>query len=145
MHLFRSTVIDAPVAQVWATLRHFDGVVEWNPGVAAARMEEGAPSDRVGAIRHLTLPDGGIIRETLLALDDRRRSFTYDIIESPLPVRNYVATQAFHPITDGERTYATWEVTFDCDPADEAGLAEVIAVGIFEAGMAGMKQYFEQE
>ena len=69
MHIFRSAVIDAPVDAIWSVLRRFDAVDEWNPGVVLAEIEGGAPPDRVGCIRRLELPDGGVIRETLLALD----------------------------------------------------------------------------
>ena len=142
MHLFKSAVIDAPVDAIWPVLRRFDGVVEWNPGVTSAEIEGGEPSDRVGAVRKLVLPDGGVIRETLLALDDRRQSFTYDIIESPLPVWNYVATQCFHPVTMGNRTYATWEVRFAVKDDDAEAMTELVGVGIFENGFKGMQNHF---
>ena len=142
MRIFKSAVIDAPVETVWAVLRCFDGVVKWNPGVVEASIEEGEPNDRVGCIRRLVLPDGGVIRETLRALDDVSRSFTYDIIESPLPVRDYLATQRFHPVTLGGQTFATWEVDFETDPEHAVEMAELVGVGIFENGLKGMQDYF---
>ena len=39
MKVFRSMVLDAPVARVWAAVRAFDAVVDWNPGVIAARID----------------------------------------------------------------------------------------------------------
>ena len=143
MRIFRSTVIDAPVDKIWAILRQFDGVEKWNPGVSKACIENDRSNTDVGCIRHLTLPDGAVIRETLLELSDTQRFFTYDIIESPLPVRNYVATQRFFPITEGNRTYASWEVTFETEPGLEREMEETVGVGIFEGGFAGMKSYFE--
>ena len=143
MRIFRSTIVGAPVGRIWPVLRRFDGVVQWNPGVAAVRIEDGKAADQVGCIRHLTLPDGAVIRETLLALDDRWNSFTYDIIESPLPVRDYVATQRFQPVSDGERCYATWEVTFETEPGLEDEMEETIGGGIFESGLRGLKAHFE--
>ena len=32
MHVFRSMIIDADIARVWAAVRDFDGVAAWNPG-----------------------------------------------------------------------------------------------------------------
>ena len=142
MHLFKSAVIDAPVSAIWPVLRRFDSVAEWSSGVASAEMEGGDPCDRIGAIRKLVLPDGGVIRETLLALDDRRCSFTYDIIESPLPIWNYVASQHFHPVTMGNQTFATWEVRFAVEDEDAEAMAEVVGVGIFENGFRNMQDYF---
>lgn len=142
MHLMRSAVIDAPVAEVWAVLRYFDSVQQWNPGVTEAVMEQGRAADRVGGIRRLSLPDGNIFRETLLALDDVARSFTYDIIESPLPVRDYVATQRFSPITMESRTYASWEANFEAAPENMTEMVETVGTGIFETGLKGMQDYF---
>lgn len=142
MHLFKSAVIHAPVTEIWPVLRRFDGVVEWNPGVASAEIEGGKANDQVGCLRRLVLPDGGVIRETLLALDDRERSFTYDIVESPLPVWSYVATQRFVPVTMGDSTFASWEVRFDVAQEDAEAMAEVVGVGIFENGFAGMQEFF---
>ena len=143
MHLFKSAVIDAPITAIWPVLRRFDGVVEWNPGVASAEIEGGKASDQVGCLRRLVLPDGGVIRETLLALNDRETSFTYDIVESPLPVWNYVATQRFQPVTMGEKTFTSWEVWFDVADENAQAMAELVGVGIFENGFAGMQKYFE--
>ena len=44
MRVFRSVVIDAPIGEVWAAVRAFDGVANWNPGVVIARMESGTPT-----------------------------------------------------------------------------------------------------
>lgn len=76
MKVFRSMVLDAPVAEVWAAVRAFDAVVEWNPGVIAARMESGSPT-AVGSVRRLDIADGTVFRETLLAqgIADRIASF----------------------------------------------------------------------
>ena len=142
MRVFRSAVIDAPIDAVWSVLRRFDAVAEWNPGVAAAEIEGGGPADRVGCVRRLTLPDGGVFRETLLALDDRRRRFAYDILDSPLPLRNYVAAQAFRPVTMGEATYAVWEARFEAAAEDAAAMAELVGTGIFENGLKGMQRRF---
>ena len=70
MKVFTSVVINAPIAKVWATVRAFDGVARWNPGVVAARMESGGATE-VGHIRHLDIADGTVFRETLLAHSDQ--------------------------------------------------------------------------
>ena len=66
-----------------------------------AAIENGQPSDRVGCIRHFHLRDGGMIRERLLALSDYDYSCTYEILESPMGVSNYIATLKLTPVTDG--------------------------------------------
>ena len=140
MKVMRSVIIEAPVDRVWAAVRAFDGVVRWNPGVTAARMESGT-STSVGAIRHLDIVDGTVFRETLLAHSDLEHFYTYDIVEGPLPCRNYVSTHRFLPVTDGNLTLGIWSGEFDCDPADEASLEAVVGDAIYRDGMRGLNSY----
>lgn len=142
MKVFTSVVLDAPIARVWATVRAFDGVAKWNPGVTAARMESGSPT-QVGSVRHLDIADGTVFRETLLALSDLERCYSYDIVEGPLPCSNYVSTHRFVPITDGDRTLGVWEGRFDCAPGDRAELAVVIGERIYRDGMRGLNSYLK--
>ena len=46
----QSTVIDAPVEDVWRVLRDFNGHDRWHPAIAASAIEAGAPVDMVGAV-----------------------------------------------------------------------------------------------
>ncbi len=140
MKVMRSVIIEAPVDRVWAAVRAFDGVVRWNPGVTAARMESGT-STSVGAIRHLDIVDGTVFRETLLAHSDLEHFYTYDIVEGPLPCRNYVSTHRFLPVTDGNLTLGIWSGEFDCDPADEASLEASVGDAIYRDGMRGLNSY----
>ena len=143
MYLFKSAIIDAPVAKVWRVLRNFDSVPLWSPDIAEATIEHGRAADAVGCVRKLVLPDGSYFRETLLALSDADHSFSYDIVESPLPVSNYVATQRFTPVTTTGQTFTAWAVNFEVADEHAEEMREVVGVGIFENGFEGMKSYFE--
>ena len=143
VHVMRSVVIEAPVATVWQTIRCFDGVAAWNPGVTAVRMERGAPTE-VGAIRALDTADGGCFRETLLAHSDLDYSYTYDIIESPLPCQNYVATHRLVEITEGDRTLGIWEGDFECAESDAQTLSEIVGERIYRDGQIGLNQYIKE-
>lgn len=142
MKVFRSVVLDAPVEEVWAAVRAFDGVVVWNPGVATARMETGSPT-AVGSVRHLDIVDGTVFRETLLAHSDIEHFYTYDILESPLPCWKYVSTHRFVPITDGNKTLGIWEAEFDCAPENEAELGEIVGDRIYVNGMRGLNEHLK--
>ena len=142
MKVMRSVVIDAPIERVWQAVRRFDGVADWNPGVTAARLERGG-STEVGAIRALDIVDGSVFRETLLAHSDRDHFYTYDIIDSPLPCRNYVACHRFIEITEGNRTLGIWQGEFDCDPADAAELESIVGDGIYRDAQLALNDYLE--
>ena len=143
MKVFRSVVLDAPLARVWAAVRNFDGVAAWNPGVTAARMETGGPT-AVGSLRHLDIVDGTVFRETLLAHSDLEHFYTYDIVESPLPCRNYVSCHRFIEITEGNKTLGIWQGEFDCDSKDAAGLEKIVGDGIYRDAQLALNQYLKE-
>lgn len=143
MKVFTSVIIDAPLDKVWEAVRAFDGVVEWNPAVTSVTMETGSAT-AVGSIRHLDIVDGTVFRETLLAHSDIAHFYTYDIIESPLPCRNYISTHSFVPITDGNKTLGIWESTFDCDAAHEDELRDIVGEKIYRDGMRGLNDFLSK-
>ncbi len=143
MHVFRSMVIDAPIDRVWATIRNFDGVARWNPGVVGARMETGHAT-ATGSIRHLDIADGSVFRETLLAHSDLEHFYTYDILDSPLPVANYISTHRFVAITHSQQTLGIWESHFDCAPEDEAEMQRVVGDAIYIDAMTGLNAYLKE-
>lgn len=142
MKVFRSVILDAPITEVWAAVRAFDGVANWNPAVKSARIESGSATS-VGSIRHLDIVDDTVFRETLLAHSDLEHFYSYDIIESPLPCSNYLSTHRFIPITDGNKTLGIWEGRFDCAPEEEIQLEAIVGDQIYRDGMRGLNDYLK--
>jgi hypothetical protein len=142
IRVYTSSVIDAPADTVWSRIRDFNALPIWHPGIADSRIENNEPSDRVGCIRHFHTRDGGMIRERLLALSDYDYSQTYEILESPMGVANYVATLKLTPITDGNRSFAEWSAEFDCAEGRERELTALIGNGVFQGGLDGLKRHF---
>ena len=106
----------------------------WHPRIRDSRIENGEPSDRVGCVRDFHLQNGDRIRERLLGLSDYDMFCTYAILESPMPLTDYVATLRLTPVTDGDRTFAEWTAEFDCAEADAEGLVNGIGTDVFQAG-----------
>ncbi|MEM7210089.1 MAG: SRPBCC family protein [Pseudomonadota bacterium] len=140
MKVFTSVVIDAPIREVWAAVRSFDGVENWNPAVSSAVMESGTATS-IGSVRSLGIVDGTTFRETLLAHSDIEFFYTYDIIESPLPCTNYISTHSFIPITDGDKTLGIWKGKFECAADQEDSLREIVGSNIYRDGMRGLNEY----
>lgn len=143
MHVFRSMLIDGDINRVWAAVRAFDGVVHWNPGVVGASLEIGSPT-ATGTIRKLDIADGTVFRETLLAHSDKDHSYTYNILESSLPVTGYVSTHRFIPITHTRQTLAIWESHFDCAPGVADEMEKTVGDVIYIGGMIGLKQFLKE-
>src|SRR6202047_532170 len=141
----RSTVLDAPIEEVWAILPHFTGPETWHPSVGASRLEDGASGDMIGAVRDFRLHDGSRIREQLLALSDVETSFTYCIIEAPVMLSNAVPSVRLRPVTsDGQCFWERW-ARFDPSAADKQRLSRFVAHDIFEAGFQSVRALLRGE
>lgn len=138
--VYVSSVIEAPVARVWEKVRDFNGLPRWVPAVRESRIENGEPADRVGCVRDFRLQNGDRLREQLLGLSDYEYFCTYSILESPMPLTNYVATLRLSPITDGDRTFAEWSAEFDCAPEATDDLVNGIGQNVFQAAFSALKR-----
>jgi NADPH:quinone reductase len=137
----RSTIIDAPIARVWAVLRDFNSHDQWHTVVAQSHIEGADKSDQVGCVRSFTLADGNHIREQLLTLDEREYKSTYCIVEASVPLQRYVATITLKPVTDGNRTFWHWESSFATPPGQERELRDLVAQGVYEAGFENLRRH----
>ncbi len=138
--VYVSSVIDAPVARIWEKVRDFNALPRWLPAVRESRIENGEPSDRVGCVRDFRLQNGDRLREQLLALSDYEYFCTYSILESPMPLTNYIATLRLTPITDGDRAFVEWSAEFDCAPEVTDDLVSNIGQNVFLAGFLALKR-----
>ena len=142
VRVYTSSVIDASADAVWNVIRDFNALPAWHPLIADSRIENGQPADKVGCVRAFRMRDGGRLREQLLSLSDYDFQCTYSILESPMPISDYVATLKLTPVTDGNRVFAEWSAEFECDPARERELAQNIGQGVFQVGFDALKQRF---
>ncbi len=76
----------------------------------AAASSARSPSDKIGCVRRFKLQDGAELREQLLALSDLEQSFSYCLLDTPIPMFNYVAHVRLLPVTDGDRTFWHWGI-----------------------------------
>ena len=135
----RSTIIDAPVDALWSVLRDFNGHDSWHPIVARSEIERSQPSDRIGCVRRFTLQDGSELREQLLALSDLEMTFSYCLLDTPIPLFNYVAHVRLLPVTDGDRTFWSWESSFSTRAGEEAEMVRMVGEDIYQTGFAAIR------
>ena len=140
--VYTSTVIGAGAGRVWERVRDFNAQPRWHPKIRDSRIEDALPSDKVGCIRNFNLQNGDTIREQLLGLSDYDMFCTYSILESPMPLTDYIATLRLTPITDGDRCFAEWSAEFECDPAAEDDLVSGIGADVFQVGFDALKRHF---
>ncbi len=137
----RSTILDAPVEAVWEVLRDFNGHDRWHPAVADSVVERRRSFDEVGCVRRFHLVDGSELREQLLTLSDMEMTFTYCLLDTPVPLLNYVAFVRLLPVTDGNRTFWHWESTFDTPRGREEELATMVGNEIYSAGFDAIRRH----
>ncbi len=119
-------------AQVWALVGEFCDIKKWHPVVTDCVEEKEGDV----LFRTLTLKDGGKIKEKMTAKDDL--SYSYEIVESPLPVKNYKAKLWIEEDDEPNRVAFFWQADFDANGASDDDAKKVIT-DIFNAGLSGMK------
>jgi len=118
---------------IWAFAGDFCSIKNWHPLVADCKeTQEGNDT-----FRTLTLKDGGTIKEKLTDKDDL--SYSYEIVESPLPVKNCKAKFWVEPDDEPERTAVYWEAEFDANGASDDEATKKV-FDILMAGMKGIKK-----
>ena len=145
LRVTRTADINAPVEKVWDAVKNFDSLNKWHPGFAADEITKGE-NNKPGAVRKLTVKDGPSFTEELLAFDDARHTYRYRIIESPLPLRDYVSSVSVKPGASGG-SHVTWTGTFkrkstsDTPPEGENDEAATkVITSVYEAGLANLKK-----
>jgi len=111
---------------VWAKIGDFCGIQKWHPAVEKCALSAD------GKMRTLSLKGGGTIVEKLEKRDEAARSYSYSIVESPLPVANYLSTISV--AAQGAGSTITWSGKYDAKGASEADAKKTID-GIYQAGL----------
>ncbi len=141
VRIVKSTIMEAPVEAVWEVLRDFNGHDQWHPAVADSHIERGQVSDRIGCVRRFHLADGSELREQLLSLSDIDMTFSYCLLDTPIPLLNYVAHVRLIPVTDGDMTFWHWTSRFDTTPGREAELEKQVGENIYEGGFRAVRDF----
>ena len=132
---FNSTVLNAPVDEVWKTIRDFHDM-SWGSAVITSCQAVGeVGADSLGAKRILN----GAFHETLQSIDDEAHCFSYTIDDGPEPlasdsVSNYIGTVRLRAVTDVNQTYMEWESSYESkDDALVADFCNPIYAALLEA------------
>lgn len=128
--------IDAPADTVWETIKHFDGLTRWAPGITECTMR----GYGVGATRTVKTRDGQTFVERLDACDDGTRTLAYSMVEGPVPVRDYRSEIS---VSDsGDHCTVVWDASGEPSGIPEDQL-ETILSGICNGGVKALKTHCE--
>jgi uncharacterized protein YndB with AHSA1/START domain len=142
IEVLRSSVIPAPAKRVWALIRDFNAMPDWNATIRSSVIENG-PADRIGCRRVLTFDDGSVWTHELIQLSDAEMTIAYAIVGTPpttkIPMRDYRAVIRLEPITDGDHCFIAWRAALETDQED---IVRERAQAVFQAGFDGLKSRF---
>jgi hypothetical protein len=111
---------------LWEKIGDFLALDTWLTGIPP--ME----SENDGTIRRIGAGDNAIVEELI---DRGERSYTYRIVQGPLPVTDYVSTLSVSPSGDG--SLVEWKSTFEPSGVPEEQ-AVTIVQNIYSAGLANL-------
>ena len=120
---------DLPAEIVWEEMRHFDRVLKWIP-----RGDESSISidgEGVGMLRDITLATMGYVQHRLLALDDEKRMFSYNLTGGkPLGMQDYEVVATVTPLDD-DHCSIRWAGRMTADGSlDEAEIGHALEMAL---------------
>ncbi len=132
--VLKSTVINHSAEKVWALIGEYGHLNNWHPAVVKLELSGDGGN---GLYRSLTLPDGAILKEKLLSYSLEDMSYSYSIVEGPLPVQNYVSRITVRPGDSEGQSVIEWSSSFEPAGVDEAEAKKIVG-GIYTAGFDGI-------
>jgi len=120
--------------EIWQVVGDFCAIKDWHPAVASC--EETKEGDVT--FRTLTLKGGGKIKEKLTGTEDA--AYNYEIVESPLPVKNYKSKLWLEVDDEPDRSVILWQSDFDPADGKTEEEAKKVITGILADGVKGIKK-----
>lgn len=126
-----TTHIPVSPERIWEMIGVFGALADWHPAIDSCELEDG------GRKRRLKLVGGAEVLESLEVHDNAGRTYTYRILEAPLPIRNYCATLSV--ADDGKGgSRLTWAGAFE--PLDGAGDVSDTVRNLYETGFDNIRK-----
>jgi len=132
--IVETITIEASPDAVWQVAGDPATIGEWVPALSGSSL--------VGDQRSCTTGDGGKIAERILSHSDDDRSYTYEIVESPLPLRSYRSTLQVHDHEGHSRV--RWEAEFEAFAPEQEDELEETFTGIYREGLLSLRAQLER-
>jgi hypothetical protein len=133
-----TTTIHDSADAVWKTISDFNGLGKYLSMIKSSTMD----GSGVGAVRHVTLQDGTQLSERLVSFDEKARTLSYSIGDSPLPLKDYMSIMKVRDLGNN-RCELEWSSTFEPRGASEADAKNLIE-GAYSLGFEGLRKIHER-
>ena len=125
----KQITVPASAAKAWAAVQDFCSLPDWHPAVVGCTLGE------MGGLkkRELTLGNDAKIVEVENFHSDKTMTIIYSIVDSPLPLVQYVSTITVTPAGEGMATIG-WNGRFAAPDGKDKEARDLID-GFYEAGL----------
>ena len=127
--------INVPPDELWQLIGGFGSLPDWVPGVSQSKLADG------GRVRYLSDPQGQSFVERLETYDSSAHTYSYSILESPIPVSNYLATIAVTSTNGGKKSHVEWWARYTPSGISEEAAGEIFH-RIFSAGLKALSSRY---
>jgi hypothetical protein len=128
-----SVEVSVPPEKVWQLIGPFCSIQDWYPSAGHCKQSE----NNGAALRTLTTADGARVIDKRVQYSDEGMSYSYRMVDGPLPVADYEATLAVMDAQGG--SVITWSGEFRARGTDDAAATNAIA-SLYRAGLAALKE-----
>jgi hypothetical protein len=127
--------INSSVEKVWTVLGNLSACSEWIPGIVSSKLDNEK--------RTCTTADNNIIVEEISNYSEKKKSFSYIHLQSPMPVKD--SKGAFLVKKDGDGALVIWDASFEV--LDQAHKQEVTNMlnGYYIQSLNSLKKVVESK
>lgn len=132
-----SSSVDLPIAadEIWKVIGGFGSLPSWLPYIPKSELGEG------GRTRRLADSNGSTIVERLIAFDEKKHSYTYQILEAPFPVTDCYATIKVVETNGGKASRVEWSGEFTPKGVSDQEASKIFQA-IYDNGLKALARTF---
>lgn len=137
-HVEATAQVPVGADALWREIGSFQGVARWHPMLTKVEGEGEQP----GSIRMPESADGQKQVERLREINPAQHLMRYEILSSPMPIKDYTAELRVTDNGNGTSTVA-WGGNFQVTAGDEGKTVEQIQ-GFLTAGLENLKKKYRK-
>ena len=134
-----STPVAMNADALWQAIGSFAAIGDWHPMMEKVE----ADGENKGSTRRLQLVGGAQILERLEEISPTERLYRYSIVQSPLPIKDYVAEIRVKDNGDGTST-VEWSSDFNVNSSNESDVVKTIQ-SVYQAGLDNLRKMYGLE
>lgn len=131
-----STPVAMNADSLWQAIGSFAAIGDWHPMMEKVE----ADGEDKGATRRLQLIGGAQILERLEEISPNERLYRYSIVQSPLPISDYVSEIRVKDNGDGTST-VEWSSDFTVNTKNESDVVKTIQ-SVYQAGLDNLHKLY---